>query len=121
MKIQTFDTTEEANKFIDTVVMEEGGQIQYTHDGKVAVFYDCTKDEYEQHVIDRTIEKVKQSLFNNQTSQVAADAEVETFKNEGGKSEDFDDAIKKQSAGRQGIKVLENKLKALEEWKVSNS
>lgn len=121
MKIKIFDTSEEANAFIDTVVMDDYGQIQYTADGKIAVFYDVEKSNYKDYLVDRTIERVERSLFNQQTNQVAATAEVETFRDEGGKSKDFDEAMEKRKGIDQGVKVLQRKLAALEAWKTKHS
>lgn len=120
MYIKTFNNEADTNAFIDTVVLAQEHPIQFTGDHFV-VFYEATKDNYQDTFIDRMLSGLKNNLFHEQVRKASVDAEVEVFKDKGGKSDDFDEALKRQREAEKNIQLFESKIAALEQWKANSS
>lgn len=123
MKLKTFPLSKEAeaNDFIQSVVLMQEGSIQVTSNNEIVIFYQETKEDYQTHFVDNMIESLKRNLFHEQVRKASLDLEVEIYKEKGGKSDDFDSAIKRQKEARDNINLFEAKIKGLESWTKSNT
>lgn len=121
MKVKTFNLSqeEEANEFINSVVLTEGG-LQVV-DNTIVVFYADDKESYEANFVDTMIENLERNLFHEQVRQVASEAEYEYRKEKGTNIKGFDESQDKQREIEDNIAMFETKLKALQAWKESNS
>lgn len=120
MQIAIFSTQEEANTFIPTVELTEQGAVQIMPDGKIAVFYNGTKETYQARFIERMLEGLKNNLFHEEVRLAAATAEVESRKEKGTNLKNFDGALEKQKEAQANIDIFKAKIDALEAWKAKN-
>lgn len=121
MKVKTFPLSQEqkANEFIDSVVLVEEGAVQVTSDNTIVVFYKAPKETYQEHFVNEMLESLHRNLFHEQIRKYAVDAELQEYKDKGGKTEGFDDVIKRQKEANDNIRMFEAKIAALESWKSS--
>ena len=122
MKVKTFSLSkeQEANEFIDSVVLVEEGAVQVTSDDTIVIFYKETKENYQKHFVDEMLDSLRRNLFHEQIRKHALDAEVKQYTDNGGKSESFDDAMKRQKEASDNIHMFESKIAALESWTANN-
>lgn len=120
MKIKTFALEDQkaANDFIDSAVLLPDGAVQVTGSNNIVIFYEETKDKYEKYFVDNMLSSLKKNLFHEQVRQASAQAEVDYYKANGGKSNNFDKAIKNVKESTDNIEVFEAKITALESWTV---
>ena len=121
MQIAIFTTEADANKFIPTVELCEQGAVQILADGKIAVFYNGTKETYQARFVDRMLDGLKNNLFNEEVRLVSATAEVESRKEKGTNLKGFDDVLTKQKEAETNIDIFKAKIAALESWKAKLS
>ena len=122
MKVKLFDIkdTEAVNEFIDSHVLLEDGAVQVTSDG-IVVFYKASKEEYPQTFLSEMIENLKRNKYHEEVRLAAMSAELEVYKDKGGKSTDFDEVLKKQKDATHNIRLFDSKITSLEEWKENNT
>jgi len=121
MKVKTFSLSQEAeaNEFIKTVVLTEGG-LQVVDD-KIVIFYADTKENYSEGFVATMLESLKRNLFHEQVRKVAGDAEYEYRKEKGTNRKGFDEAQDKQREIEDNIAMFEAKIASLESWTANNS
>lgn len=122
MKVKTFRLNEEdkANEFIQSVVLLDEGSVQVTSDNTIVIFYKEFKENYESYFVAEMIESLKRNLFHEQIRAASFEAEIEVYRDKGGKSEGFDDVLKRSREATENIRMFENKIAALETWTASN-
>jgi len=121
MYVKTLKTDQEANAFVDTVVMGEGGQIQITADGDFAVFYEVEKDQYEAKFLADMIERLGRNLYNETILLVSREQDHEAAKEKGTSYPEFDETLKKLKETQANIVTFEAKAAGLLEWKAKNT
>ena len=129
MYVKTLKTDKEANAFVDTVVMGEGGQIQITADGDFAVFYEVEKDQYEAKFLADMIERLGRNLYNETILLVSREQDHAAAKEKGTSYPEFDESLKKLKETRANIVTFEAKADGLLaakaagllEWKAKNT
>ena len=118
VKTFTLEQEAEANDFIKTVVLTEGG-LQVV-DNKVVIFYQATKEDYQTAFVDRMIDGLTQNLFHEKVRKVTIDSEYETAKEKGTSYPNYDEVVKKAKECEQNILTFEAKIAGLVEWKAQN-
>lgn len=121
MKIKTFNISQEkeANEFIDSVVIQDGG-VQVV-DNSIVIFYHENKETYEETFVHQMIDGLKRNLFHEKVRQVSNDAEREHWKEKGTNLKEFDEAEKTSSEINRNITLFKNKIEALEAWIANKS
>lgn len=120
MYIQTFNTAEETNEFMKTLVNSDRNNIHYA-DGQFVVFYEHTKDGYEEHFVDNMLSGLTSNLFHETIRLAAVEAEIKKMQESSVASEKFDDAMKRKKEAQDNIKLFEAKIEAMNAWKQSNT
>jgi len=121
MQVKTFSLSqeEEANKFIDSVVVSDGG-VQVV-DNTIVVFYTAEKDIYERVFVTEMVDNLKRNLFHEEIRKIANEAETKHWKDKGTNLKEFDGANSKARDIEQNITIFTNKIEALEAWIANNS
>lgn len=121
MKLKTFTDADKANDFIQSVVLLDDGSVQVLPEGTIVVFYKETKENYKASFVEQMLESLERNKFHEEVRKAALDLEVAEYKQSGGKSDAFSDAIKRQKEANGNIQMFEAKIKGLKEWKASNT
>ena len=119
MHVAQFKTADEVNEFTKTVVLHEQNPIQHNGEDFI-VFYEAKKDDYENYFLNRMIEGLTRNLFHEEVRHASLEAEVKEFTDNGGKSDAFDDVMKREKEARQNIKLFKAKIASLEAWTNKN-
>ena len=120
MYVQTFKTPEEVNAFMETLVNSEKNNIHFA-DGQFIVFYEHTKDGYEQHFVDQMINGLTSNLFHEKVRLAAANAEIKKMQESAVNGDKLSKAMERQKDARDNIKLFEAKLEAMHSWTPENT
>ena len=115
MLVAEFKTADEVNSFTKDVVLSSDNSIQHNGENFI-IFYEATKDKYEEVFINKMLDGLNRNLFHERVRLASLDAEVNEFKDKGGKSQVFDDVLKRQKEAKDNIRLFEAKIAGLQEW-----
>lgn len=130
MKIKTFSIREEAeaNEFINSVVVLQESGVQVTSEGRIVVFYEETKDAYNEYFVRTVIDNLKRNLFHEQIAQKSAKAEYDfALSKAGTKSDKSPEARTAREKERnlvtksENIELIESKIATYEAWITENT
>lgn len=119
MYIKTFTSAEEANTFIDSVVVEDNG-VQYTNDGQIIVFYKYTKDGYQDAYKAEVLEKLRRELFHAELAWEAAKVEKAEYQ-DSAMQEELQAAAEKEKGAKKSYDIYKAKITVLEGWTAKSS
>lgn len=114
MFVAQFKTAEETNDFIKTVVLSDSNPVQNNGEDFI-VFYEATKETYEEVFYNRMIEGLTRNLFHEELRLASIQAEVDALES-GKDGEKLVESKKRLDEAKSNINIFETKISGLQAW-----